>query len=55
VDHPVAVEGVVPGDGRVPRVLGVAQVDAVQVVRELALDMQLVGVVLDVLRHAPDR
>jgi len=37
VDHPVAVEGVVPDDGRVQRVLGVAQVHAVQVVGQLAL------------------
>ena len=56
VDHPVAVEGVVPDDGRVQRVLGVAQVHAVQVGGQFALDPQVVRVVLDVLRPpGPDR
>src|SRR5690606_38211409 len=31
VDHPVAVEGVVAGDGQVERVLGVADVEPVEV------------------------
>ena len=50
VDHAVAVERVVPGDGGVQRVLGVAQVNAVQVGGQLAGDLQVIGVVLDVLR-----
>ena len=39
VDHPVAVEGVIPDDGRMQRVLGVAQVHAVQIVGQVALDV----------------
>ena len=49
VEHAVAVEGVVALDGRVDGVLGVAQVDAVQVGGHLAGDIQVGGVALGVL------
>ena len=51
VDHAVAVERVVDLQRRVQRVLGVAQVDAVEVGRDLALDdREVVGVPLGGLR-----
>ena len=51
VQHAVAVERVIRLQRRVQRVLGVAQVDAVEVARDLALDdRQVVGVPLGGLR-----
>ena len=48
VHHAVAVEGVVTPDRLVQRVLGVAQIDAVEIGGNLALDLEVVGVVLGV-------
>ena len=51
VQHAVAVERVVPADRVVHRVLGVAEVDAVEVVGDLAHDVEVGRVVLERVRR----
>src|SRR5690606_15087684 len=55
VDHAVAVEGVVETDGLVHRVLGVAQVDTLEIVGQLTLDLEVLGVPLAVGRRPGTR
>ena len=51
MQHAVAVERVIqPVERRMDRVLGVAEVDALEIGRDLAVYVEVVGVVLDELR-----